>query len=71
MVYEHLNLSQRKKRKYMQIDIMLYITVGNHDVRYLYDWFHYLYYCISFFVFIIMICISFYINCILFKIFGP
>ena len=36
MVYEHLNLSQQKKkknRKYMHIDIMLYIIVGNHDVR--------------------------------------
>ena len=40
MVYEPLNLSQRKKerkqedRKYIHIDIMLYIIVGNHDVRY-------------------------------------
>ena len=41
MVCELLNyLSQRKKKKkqadkkYMHIDIMLYITVGNHDVRY-------------------------------------
>ena len=39
MVYEHMNLSQRKKkkqedRKYKHIDIMLYIIVGNHDIRY-------------------------------------
>ena len=33
MVYEHVNLSQQKNRKYMHIDIMLYILAGNHDIR--------------------------------------
>ena len=55
----------------MHIDIMLYIIVGNHDVRYKYDWLHYLNDYISFFSFIIMICISFQVNCILFNVFGP
>ena len=34
MINDHLNFSQRKIGKYMHIDIMLYIVVDNHDVRY-------------------------------------
>ena len=63
MVYKHLNLNKLKKTGSIciLIDIMLYIIFGNHD---LYDY-------ISFFILIIMICISFYVNCILFNMFGP